>query len=45
MAKPKNMTVEEIILNVNARFIGGIHVQNNTKKEERVNADPLFRII
>ena len=42
MAKPKNITAEEIILNMNARFRDGIHVQDNTKKEERVNADPLF---
>ena len=42
MAKPKNMTAEEIIVNVNTTFIGGVHVQNNTKKEEIVNADPQF---
>ena len=30
MAKAKNITAEETILNVNARFIGGIHIQNNT---------------
>ena len=28
MAKSKNITVEEIILNANARFIARIHVQN-----------------
>ena len=40
--KIKNITAEEIILNVNPRLIGGIHVQNNTQKKERVNVNPLF---
>ena len=39
--KIKNITAEEIILNVNPRFMSGTHVQNNTQKEERVNANPL----
>ena len=40
--KIKNITAEEIILNLNPRFIAEIHVQNNPQKEERVNANPLF---